>query len=182
MKLQVKFVDTLSQEIINLYKNNKNYKKDAGFNLYNYELIEFKPWESKKVKLGIMCQNITNDSGYYLYPRSSIAKTTFRLSNSVGIIDNEYRGEIIATVDNFSNLNQKIEIGTSLFQLCSPDLIKMEVIFINTLSETERGENGFGSTNSKNLIFTSMNSSEDNKIYTVEDYMQHVKRSELIKK
>lgn len=84
---------------------------------------------------------------YYLYPRSSISKTPLRLSNSVGIIDAGYRGNIIAKVDNLDRENDfVIEAGTRLFQICSPTLEPIFVEVVNKLSESSRGSGGFGST------------------------------------
>jgi len=96
-------------------------------------------------------------SGYYLYPRSSIVKTPFRLSNSVGIIDSGYRGEIMAVVDNidFANNDMKACIHkymtpmTRMFQICSPTLEPFLVEIVDSEEElgfTERGSGGFGST------------------------------------
>ena len=87
-----------------------------------------------KIKLGLKCEPSFEDNvvrGFYLYPRSSMgSKTPLRLSNSVGIIDSSYRGEIMAVVDNISDEDFKIEQGIRLFQLCSPDLspIKFELL------------------------------------------------------
>ena len=84
---------------------------------------------------------------YYLYPRSSIIKTSLRLSNSIGIIDAGYRGNIIAVVDNLDHKNDvKIESGSRLFQLCSPNLSVIEFKLVDELSNTSRGNDGFGST------------------------------------
>ena len=86
---------------------------------------------------------------YYIYMRSSGARTPLRLANSVGIIDAGYRGNIIAAVDNIKDIDYTIEAGTRLFQICSPILepINLEVLELTqNLSETERGNNGFGST------------------------------------
>ena len=84
--------------------------------------------------------------GYYLYPRSSLSKTPLRLANSVGIIDSSYRGEIMAAVDNISEKDFEIKQGQRLFQLCSPTLEPINYIITDNLSETKRGEGGFGST------------------------------------
>ena len=86
--------------------------------------------------------------GYYLYPRSSTGtKTPLRLANSVGIIDAGYRGEIKGIVDNLDKgQDYCIRAGTRLFQLCSPVLGPISFEMANTLSETARGEGGFGST------------------------------------
>ena len=96
-------------------------------------------------------------SGYYLYPRSSIVKTPFRLSNSVGIIDSGYRGEIMAVVDNINAANTDIKASivqympamSRMFQICSPTLEPFMVQILNSedkLGVTERGSGGFGST------------------------------------
>jgi hypothetical protein len=95
--------------------------------------------------------------GYYLYPRSSIVKTPFRLSNSVGIIDSGYRGEIMAVVDNIDSANNDMKVCirkymspmTRMFQICSPTLEPFFVKIADSEEElgfTERGNNGFGST------------------------------------
>ena len=74
-------------------------------------------------------------------------KTSLRLSNSVGIIDAGYRGNIIAIVDNLDHINDvKIKSGTRLFQLCSPNLSSIQFKLVNELSNTSRNNNGFGST------------------------------------
>ena len=108
--------------------------------------------ETKLISLGIKCEafNDKNKEGhvsYYLYPRSSIAKTPLRMSNSVGIIDAGYRGTIMASVDNRSSESYTIMPGQRLFQLCGPNLEPVSFELVNSLSETRRGEGGFGSTN-----------------------------------
>ena len=96
---------------------------------------------------------------YYLYARSSISKTPLILKNSVGIIDSGYRGNLIAAVyysPTFNDL-QKVSInqlpnsytikkGTRLVQICAPELQPFSFDVVNTLTETDRGEGGFGST------------------------------------
>lgn len=87
-----------------------------------------------------------NDSplAYYLYARSSICKTGFRLANSVGIIDSGYRGNIMAYFDVIKNDN--VEVYQRLVQICAPDLKPFKIELVHSLDETERGEGGFGST------------------------------------
>ena len=93
------------------------------------------------------------NTGYYLYPRSSIVKTQFRLANSVGIIDSGYRGNIMGVFDikelQSTKLDFKLEKYTRLLQICSPTLCPIYVILVKTeeeLGETERGLGGFGSS------------------------------------
>ena len=101
------------------------YKSDTPIDLNHLELENYTP------------------SAYYLYPRSSISKTPFRLANSVGIIDRGYRGNIGAF---FDCKDGQIETGQRLVQLCSPTLDPFHVVLTNSLTFTERGDNGFGST------------------------------------
>lgn len=82
--------------------------------------------------------------GYYLYARSSIAKTGLRLANSVGIIDSGYRGNIMAYFDVIKNDN--VEVHQRLVQICAPDLKPFKIELVDSLDETDRGDGGFGST------------------------------------
>jgi dUTP pyrophosphatase len=79
-----------------------------------------------------------------VFPRSSIRKTDLLLSNSVGVIDSGYRGEIQATFKK-SGLN-KYEIGDRGAQLIIIPHPIIEWDEVNELNNTERGEGGFGST------------------------------------
>ena len=75
-----------------------------------------------------------------------MSKTPLRLANSVGIIDQGYRGNILAAVDNNGPNIYQIKKGQRLFQICSPDLTPMLVKIVQELDKTERGSGGFGST------------------------------------
>ena len=96
--------------------------------------------------------NGTYNVGYYLYPRSSTGtKTPLRLSNSVGIIDSGYRGNITAVFDNLRSTPFIIEKYQRLVQICPPNLsFPFCVTLVATIGElsgeTIRGSGGFGST------------------------------------
>ena len=134
------------------YSNHQHYNPgDSGVDLFTPETITEKPGETVKINLQIKCEAYhSNDSeipvSYYLYPRSSIIKTPLRLANSVGIIDAGYRGNIIACVDNIKNVPFTIEQGSRLFQICGPTLEPIEFKLVTDLSDSQRGEGGFGST------------------------------------
>ena len=136
--------------------NKKNYNDDSGFDLYIPKDIIVPPFNTINkgfmIDLELSCEMIKNNNnvGYYLYPRSSIYKTPLRLSNSVGIIDAGYRGNIKVCVDNISNEDYIIKKGTRLFQICSGDLSVFETIILSdneSLSQSDRNNSGFGSTN-----------------------------------
>jgi len=85
-------------------------------------------------------------NGYMLLPRSSISKTTVRLANSVGIIDKNYRGDVMVMVDNIGENDVLFQEGCCYFQICSFDgnLPRYQIGDVDT--NTTRGEGGFGST------------------------------------
>jgi len=85
---------------------------------------------------------------YRLVPRSSICKTPLLMANSEGIIDKSYRGLIKAPVRNLQSVSfYEVSEGTRLFQIVAPDLGHIrEIVLVDSLPETRRGEGGFGST------------------------------------
>ena len=107
------------------------------------------------IDLKIQCEAFVDESKekncwYYLMPRSSISKTPLRMSNSIGVIDAGYRGNIIAKVDNMKDEPFTIKAGTKLFQIVpaivTPDNMSIKFELANKLSETVRGNQGFGSS------------------------------------
>ena len=137
---------TLNKLADNYYKNHGHFHEgDSGLDLYVLEDILIKKNETVLIKLGISCESLENKS-YYLMPRSSISKTPLRMSNSVGLIDAGYRGEIMASCDNIKNYDYEIKAGQRLFQLVAPDASPISYQTVETLSETDRGSGGFGST------------------------------------
>ena len=131
-----------------MYKNHKHFHQgDAGLDVYIVKDQTIKPWETTRIKLGISCENI-DKKAYFLMPRSSISKTPLRLANSVGLIDAGYRGEIMAAVDNIKDISYRLEIGQRLFQICDRFLDPVYLNLVEELSDSERGNGGFGSTGS----------------------------------
>jgi dUTP pyrophosphatase len=82
-----------------------------------------------------------------IFSRSSIKRTDLVLSNSVGIIDSGYRGEIMAVFKKLAGtVSNKYYTGERAAQLIIMPYPKIEFEEVETLSETERAANGFGST------------------------------------
>jgi dUTPase len=97
------------------------------------------------------------NTGYFMYPRSSLSRTRLRLANSTGIIDSGYRGHLIGMFDvvNIPNDEEKCadylgEKYDRYLQICAPGLVPILIEIVNSIEElgqeTERGSNGFGST------------------------------------
>ena len=84
----------------------------------------------------------------FVYARSGLAhKQGLGLSNSVGVIDNDYRGEIKVSVLNTSGYQQKIRAGDRIAQMVFKPIFRPEFQVVESFeSSTERGAGGFGST------------------------------------
>jgi len=82
-----------------------------------------------------------------VFPRSSIYKAGMRLTNSVGVIDSDYRGEITAVFDRTPRNNERpYSIGDRICQLVIIPIPKVEFFEVAELTPTERGLGGYGST------------------------------------
>ena len=143
MKFKIK---PFSDDIYSMYKNHSHFHQgDAGLDLFITKDQVIDPGSTAKIHLGISCENMEMKP-YLLMARSSISKTPLRLSNAVGLIDAGYRGEIMAAVDNIKDSSYRLEKGQRLFQLVSMNGESIHFDLVDTLSDTSRGEDGYGST------------------------------------
>ncbi|MCD8283267.1 MAG: dUTP diphosphatase [Opitutae bacterium] len=128
---------------------------DAGMDL---TAVSAKFENPKKVKVDFGIQ-IEIPQGYVglLFPRSSVHKTFCRLSNSVGVIDSGYRGNVMAIFDlteacdgvGGGNAEKIYAAGMRCAQLIIMPYPQVEVVEVAELSSSERGGGGFGSSGSK---------------------------------
>ena len=143
MRLYIKILNDKARDY---YENHGHFHQgDAGLDLYVLEDIEFAPGETKLIKLGISCQP-EDGIAYFLMPRSSISKTSLRMSNSIGLIDGGYRGEIMACCDNVKTDKYSVKKGERLFQLVAANCSEIRYEIKHNLDDSSRGEGGFGST------------------------------------
>lgn len=121
----------------------------AGYDLYgnNTYRIEILPHKTVKVGTGIAMETPRGTFGAIL-PRSGIAtKRGLRPANTPGCIDPSYRGEIIVALHNDTDEPQFVEPGERIAQLIFipfGNILNWEEV--DELSETERGDGGFGSS------------------------------------
>lgn len=129
-----------------------NSYADSGFDLFLSNEYDLQPgtikidYDVKAAMYDISC-NYNVPSAFCVYTRSSIYKTPLRMTNSVGIIDSGYRGNLCSVFDVSSVVGLKR--GQRLVQVCSPDLTPFKVNLVSNVEElgqTVRGEMGFGST------------------------------------
>ena len=123
----------------------------AGADLYALldEAIEIKPHETVFVHTGI---SVEIPEGYcgLVFARSSMgAKRGLAPANKVGVIDADYRGEIMVTLHNHSEITATVEPAERIAQLAIVPFLKAEFEEADELSDTLRGAGGFGSTGTK---------------------------------
>ncbi len=120
----------------------------AGADLYacTDSDITLNPGERILVPTGIAAA-IPNGYGGFVFPRSGTAsKYGITLSNCVGVIDSDYRGEIKIPVVNLGQEQFVIKSGDRIAQLVIMPIDLTEFSVCSELDETDRGEGGFGST------------------------------------
>ena len=123
----------------------------AGADLYALcdEEIVFAPHETKLVHTGLAMEIPVGYAGL-IYARSGLAsKRSLAPANKVGVVDADYRGEIMVALHNHSDIEQKIAPKERIAQLVIAPFLKAEFCVQDELTDTVRGEGGFGSTGRK---------------------------------
>ncbi len=123
----------------------------AGADLY--ALLEndavIQPGETLLIHTGISLEIPEGYAGL-IYARSGMAsKKGLAPANKVGVIDSDYRGEVMVALHNHSNVPQTVSDGERIAQLVIAPFLKAQFNLADNLSETVRGEGGFGSTGNK---------------------------------
>lgn len=123
----------------------------AGADLYACieDAITIAPGKMTAVSTGIAMEIPTGYVGL-VYARSGLAtKRGLAPANKVGVIDSDYRGEIMVALYNQSDAPQTIEPGERIAQIVLTPYLTAEFALAETLSDTVRGAGGFGSTGRK---------------------------------
>ncbi len=126
-------------------------KNSAGADLYNMEGCdtEIAPHETVMIKTGLA---VEISEGYVglVFARSGIAsKRGLAPANKVGVIDSDYRGEWMVALHNHSEKTASVAGGERIAQVVVVPYITGTFTEVESLTETERGEGGFGSTGKK---------------------------------
>lgn len=115
----------------------------AGFDLYSIEDYEFQPGETHAVSTGIAME-IPEGKAYFIWDRSGMGfKGMHRFA---GLLDSDYRGEFKIVLFNSNKTTFKISKGDRICQVVIQDYYTPIFEEVSELSETRRGEGGFGST------------------------------------
>lgn len=125
----------------------KGSQHAAGYDLYSTETVSIRPHETALIGTGWAMEF---PIGYFgaIYARSGLAtKEGLRPANCVGVIDSDYRGEVKVALHNDTNTLKTVTAGDRIAQLIIMDYFFVsDFEEVNVLSDTSRGEGGFGST------------------------------------
>lgn len=115
-------------------------------------IVELKPGERTKLPTGIKMEIPGGYEGQ-IRPRSGLAdKAGISLTNCVGTVDSDYRGEVKVLVINHGHEPYKFQPGERIAQLLITPVPQVEMIEVESVDKTGRGEGGFGSTGKSELL------------------------------
>ncbi|MBR3948845.1 MAG: dUTP diphosphatase [Clostridia bacterium] len=123
----------------------------AGADLYAAieEAVTIEANETKLIPTGLAMEIPTGYAGL-VYARSGLAsKRGLAPANKVGVIDSDYRGEVMVALHNHGTIEQTIEAGERIAQMVIAPYVTANFILSDSLDDTVRGEGGFGSTGTK---------------------------------
>ena len=126
-------------------------KYAAGYDLYaatDY-VVNIPPHSTVKVGTGIAIE-LHEDTFGAIFARSGLAtKKGLRPANCVGVVDADYRGEVIVALHNDTDETMRIDAGERIAQLIIMNFNPIEFNVVDSLNSTERGDGGFGSSGTK---------------------------------
>ena len=123
----------------------------AGADLYACidNVINILPGETKFINTGIAIQ-VPIGYAAFIYARSGLScKKGLAPANKVGVVDADYRGEVMVALHNHSNEERQIEPNERIAQVVIAPYLKANFVEVENLDATERGAGGFGSTGTK---------------------------------
>ena len=146
MKYNVKIKKLNENAIIPTYGS----PYSAGADLYSaMDEVTIAPHTTTLIKTGLALELPVGFAGL-IYARSGLAsKRGLAPANKVGVIDCDYRGEVMVALHNHTNAPQTVAKGERIAQLVITPYVVADFEETDELSETVRGEGGFGSTGTK---------------------------------
>lgn len=146
-ELKIKKVSPLLDQAINLPKYATSGSAGLDLCACIEEPVIIDVNEVKAIPTGIAIELPSNNLAGFVFARSGLAsKHGICLVNGVGVIDSDYRGEIICVLENRGKEKYKINPGDRIAQIVFMPIALAKLKIVDQLSATERGEGGFGSS------------------------------------
>lgn len=122
------------------------HKGDAGMDLYSTEEVTIPPSKTALIKTGISIQ-LPKMTEAQVRPRSGLAlKHSITVLNTPGTIDEGYRGEIGIILINHGEQDFVVTKNMKIAQMVVKPIYDIDIVEVDELSDTDRGDGGFGST------------------------------------
>lgn len=123
-------------------------KYSAGYDLYSClsEPVRIEAGKTAKIPTGLAMEIPPGYAGF-IFARSGLStKKGLAPANKVGVCDSDYRGEYIVALHNHGDEEVVVNHGERIAQLVVAPFLAVDFVEVETLSETVRGDGGFGST------------------------------------
>lgn len=146
--MNVKLIKTHPDAVLPTANNKESGTGDTGFDLVAVERTMILQRGSAVVPVGLTLADITPGYWIRIEPRSGLG-FKHSLQPHLGVIDNGYRGDLAVKMYNFSDNSYMIEPGDKIAQLVVYPLLQPTFEFTNQVTETNRGDKGFGSSDKK---------------------------------
>lgn len=146
--MNIKVIKTHPDAVLPTANNKETGTGDTGFDLVAVERTMIMQRGSAIVPVGLTLADITPGYWIRIEPRSGLG-FKHNLQPHLGVIDNGYRGDLGVKLYNFSDNGYLIEKGDKIAQLVVYPLLQPTFEFTDEVTETSRGDKGFGSSDKK---------------------------------
>lgn len=124
------------------------HSSDAGMDLFSVQDVIVYPGKIEMVNTGVKIE-LPEDMEAQIRPKSGLACKGLTVINTPGTVDSGFRGEIKVLLVNFGDVPFPIEKGTKIAQMVINKIEHPVIELVRELTESDRGEGGFGSTGLK---------------------------------
>lgn len=146
--IKVKFLKTHEDAILPKVNNNAWATGDSGYDIFCVEDVTIPARGTTVAPVGITVADISPGYWFRIEPRSGLG-FKHNIQPHLGVIDNQYRGDLGVKLYNFSDKDVTIEKGKAVAQFVVYPLVQVDVDWSDEVTETDRGAKGFGSSDSK---------------------------------
>lgn len=145
--IHVRFIKTDENAILPKVNNSGWATGDSGYDIFCTEDVTVPSKGSVVAPVGITLADITPGYWFRIEPRSGLG-FKHNIQPHLGVIDNQYRGDLGVKLYNFGDKDVTIEKGKAVAQFVVYPLVQVAIDWADEVTETDRGANGFGSSDS----------------------------------
>jgi len=143
--IKVKFLKTHEDAILPKVNNSAWATGDSGYDIFSVEDVVIPARGTTVAPVGITVADISPGYWFRIEPRSGLG-FKHNIQPHLGVIDNQYRGDLGVKLYNFSDTDVTIEKGKAVAQFVVYPLLQVDVDWSEEVTETDRGAKGFGSS------------------------------------